>query len=1112
MTDVSDRLAALSPDKRALFEQLARAQRIEHSFPLSVFQEGMWFLEQLHPHNPAYVGISAVRMEGAPVDAGLLTAALNDVSRRNEVARTTFQLRDGRPAQVVAPVIDHKVPQIDLRDRRVDEAELQRLAFAAVLDEPFDIAARPPVRMALLRLTDEESVLVAAAHHLLFDRQAFGLLLAEMSTIYDALAEGRSSPLPTPAVQYGDFAAWQCRQRDEGRWEPHLAYWREQLAGAPAALELPLDRPRPAVQGFRGAQLPVEIPADLMERLGALARDRAATTYMALLAAYAALLHRYTGQDDIVVGVPASIRDRLETESLLGYFINTLPVRVRLHDNPTFADVVDQVRANALGAYEHQEVPFDVVVADLRAPRDLSRSPIYQASFTYGREPVPQSGFGGVRLTRMPLPAEGARFDLELQAFHRDGALRGWFEYDRDLLEESTVAAFARNLQRLVEQVVADPDQRVDSIDVLDKGQRRWMVAEVNDTARDWPEDDGWIHQCIERQARLTPDAPAVVFEGTTLDYAELNRRANRLARRLVRAGVGRDTLVGVAMHRSVDLVVSLLAAVKAGGAYVPLDPDYPRSRLEYMIEDSRSPVVLTHRDVLADLPPLGAQVLCLDEIAAELDHEGDHDLDLPVAGEDLAYVIYTSGSTGRPKGVMSIHSAIRNRLLWMQETFGLDGSDRVLQKTPFSFDVSVWEFFWPLMVGATLVVARPGGHRDPAYLAEVIRAEDVTTLHFVPSMLEAFLGQRVEDCTGLRRVICSGEALPRDLQDRFLARIDAELHNLYGPTEAAIDVTHWVCKPDQPPGPVPIGRPIANTQVYVLDRHLHPVPVGVAGELYLGGHNLARGYLNRPELTAERFVDDPFAALPGARLYRTGDLARLRPDGAVQFLGRLDHQVKLRGFRIELGEIEAVTAALPGVGEVVVVDRELHPGDVRLVAYLTAQADPAPAPAALTAALREALPEHMIPSSFEVLDHLPLSANGKVDRAALPEPRQASPALAFAAPADAMEDIVAGIWQEILGVARVGRHDNFFDLGGHSLLLAQVQAELTRRTERQVPMVSLFQYPTVAALAEHLTDIDGQRAAPASAEGADRAGTRRRAQNRRRRLAERRADGASTR
>jgi amino acid adenylation domain-containing protein len=1102
--DFDSRLATLSPDKRALFDDLLQQSgRAENAFPLSVFQEGMWFLEQLQPNNPAYVVPAALRIAG-PLDTRILLQAVNEIVARHEALRTTFELRGGKPMQVVHARMPADLPEVDLQAAGLTDGELEDRIVTEALGEPMSIETGPLLRLKLLRTGADEAVVVLALHHLISDRWSIGILMSELAVSYEALSQGRPCLVAEPAIQYGDFATWQQQQLAKNRWAPDLEYWRQHLAGAPAALELPTDWPRPAVQGFRGDFVPVELPEPLMRGLGSLAHQHGATSYMALLAAFNVLLHRYSNQDDVVVGVPTAMRGRPELESMIGYLVNTLPIRCDLSGNPTFAQVLDQVRVASLGAYEHQDVPFDVVVADLQAPRDLSRPPVYQASFSYGREPAPTFALGQTELTRLWVKSGGARFDLELQAFERDGGLSGWFEYDRDLFEESTITRMALHFRHLIEQVVADPQQQIDRLDLLGDGERQRILVTFNDTRRDWPQQAGWIHQCFEDRARRHPGAPAVRFEGRGLSYAELNQRANQLARRLIALGVGRDALVGVAMERSLELVVALLAVLKAGGAYVPLDPGYPAARLQHVIEAARPLVLLTQRRIRASLPPAEAEILCVDELEAELGEEAGDNPDVPVDGEDLAYVIFTSGSTGVPKGVMNVHAGIRNRLLWMQEAFGLDATDRVLQKTPFTFDVSVWEFFWPLMTGATLVVARPEGHKDSAYLARTIQAEQVTTVHFVPSMLQVFLTEPVQDCTSLRRVICSGEALPRDLQDRFLARSRAPLHNLYGPTEAAVDVTHWACRRDDAPGPVPIGRPIANTQIYVLDRFLAPVPVGVAGELHIGGRNLARGYLGQPELTADRFVEDPFAP-PGARLYKTGDLARFRDDGALQYLGRLDHQVKLRGFRIELGEIEAVLTGHPQVREAVVVAREYRPGDLRLVAYLTVGGPAAPDAAApdtaeLTGYLRRRLPEYMVPAYFEVLAELPLISSGKADRNALPEPASIRPDLQaqFAPPQDDLEDTIAALWCEVLGVDRVGRHDGFFDLGGHSLLMAQLRTMMAARTGHEVSMVELFQHPTVASLAQYLRR-------PEDSPETTQQQARERAENRRQALARRR-------
>nr|WP_202487209.1 non-ribosomal peptide synthetase [Streptomyces sp. SID8354] len=1093
-------MAALPPEERARFDALLAERSAEDVFPLAVLQRGTWFLEQLRPRNPGYIVPGAISVEG-PLDIGLLRAAVAEIVQRHEALRTTFQPRDGVPVQVVHHHVAVDVPETDLSGPQYTGADHQKWIDDA-LAEPFDIGSGPLVRVRLLRTGPERSVLAVAMHHLVSDRWSIAVFLNELSELYEGFAAGLPASLPELAVQYGDFASWQHQQLDSGGWQQDLAYWRDHLAGAPAVLDLPTDRPRPAVQGFNGGSVPVDLPPALIGELAALARRHGATPYMALLAAFQILLHRYTGQDDIVVGVPTALRGHAEVEPLIGYFVNTLPIRADLSGDPGFEAVLTRVRDACLGAYAHQDVPFELIVADLNTTRDLSRPPVYQVSFSYGREPVPTLAMAGARLSRLPVRSEGARFDLELQAFDTDGGVTGWFEYDRDLFDEATVVRLAGHFRRLVEQVTTRPSTPIGDLDLLDAAERHRVVDEWNATDQQWP--DGLVHECIEEQVRRTPGAEAVRYAGACLTYTELNERANRLAHLLRGRGVGRDVLVGVAMERSFDLVVALLAVLKAGGAYVPLDTSLPPARLTAIAEDAQPPVVLTHGDLAEQLPALDCPVLRMEDLAAELAEQCPDDPGVVVDGEDLAYVIFTSGSTGRPKGVMNVHAALRNRLLWMQDAYGLDATDRVLQKTPFSFDVSVWEFFWPLMTGAALVMARPGGHRDSSYLAATVAAERITTLHFVPSMLQLFLREPAEHSAGLRRVFCSGEELPRDLHDRFLDVHRAELHNLYGPTEAAIDVTAWHCRPGDDTRPVPIGRPIANLRVYVLDRCGRPVPAGVPGELCIGGRGLARGYLNRPDLTAERFTDDPF--VPGARIYRTGDLARHRADGALEFLGRLDHQVKLRGQRLELGEIEAVLTRHDTVREAVVIAREHSPGDVRLAAYVTAAGAAAPAAGDLAAHLREHLPEYMVPVSFTVLDALPLTPSGKTDRKALPEPRADRPDLGirFVAPKDGLEHALADMWRSLLGVERVGVRDNFFDLGGHSLLMAEFRTGLAT-LGHELTMVELFQHPTVGALAAYL---GGSRTGTETAarDAKERAQNRRQSRNRRQQAAERRA------
>jgi amino acid adenylation domain-containing protein len=1101
MTGLQERLAALSPEKRALYDKLlAERGPAEGVFPISVLQQSIWFLEQLRPGTASYVIPAALHIRG-PLRTGPLREALNEIVRRHEALRTTFQLRDGQPMQIVSPRRPVDLPEADLRE--CAPGELQA-AIGAVVSEPFDLAAGPLLRLQLLRAGADEYVLALAVHHLVCDGWSVGILVSELAALYEAFVDGRPSPLPEMKIQYGDFATWQQERLGKESLAPGLAYWRQRLAGAPAALALPTDRPRPAVQGFSGSSVPFELPESLMRELGDLAKRQHATTYMALLAIFQILLHRYCHQDDVVVGVPTVNRDRGEFEPVIGYFVNMLAIRTDLSGNPGFAQTLRRVRDSCLGAYAHQEIPFDQIVEELKPARDLSRLPIFQVCFSYQSDPMPTLSVAGLELRRLPLKLEGARFDIELQSLHDGGGLTASFEYDRDLFDEPTIVRLASHFRRLAELVVAQPEAPVDRLALLDDAERREALAASRGPVAQWP-GQGWIHQCFEQWARDAPDREAVRFEGEGVSYAELNLRANRLAHRLRRLGVGRFVLVAVAMERSVELVVSLLAVLKAGGAYLPLDPGYPRARLEYMLADAGAPVLLTQRRVLAGLPPADAEVLCVDELGDQLAAEPAGNPDVAVDGQDAAYMIYTSGSTGAPKGAVNVHAGIRNRLLWMQDAYGLDATDRVLQKTPFSFDVSVWEFFWPLLAGATLVVARPDGHRDGRYLVETIRREAITTLHFVPSMLQVFLREpAVETCTTLRRVICSGEALPRELQDRFFARSGAQLHNLYGPTEAAVDVTSWACQRDGDDRPVPIGFPIANTQMYVLDQYLELVPAGVAGELHIGGRNLARGYLNRPELTTEKFIPDPFDGGPRARLYKTGDLARFRDDGAIEYLGRLDRQVKLRGFRIELGEIESVLTRHPRVREAIVTARDRGDGDVRLVAYLTS--DEPPSVSDLISCLKEELPDYMVPAAFEVLPAFPLLPNGKVNHAALPEPDLGRPDLRtpFAAPRDDLERSIAGIWRELLGITQVGTNDNFFDLGGHSLLMPGLQARLAATLGHEVPLVELFQYPTVGSLARYLGQPASSRADP-MAGAHDRADSRRHAQDQRQQAATRR-------
>jgi len=883
-------------------------------------------------------------------------------------------------------------------------------------------------------------------------------------------------------------------------------YWRSRLSGPLPGLDLPGGRVRSALQSRSGATHHFALSSDLCSRVRGLARSEGATPFMVLAAAFQALLSHYTGKQDVLIGTPLSGRSRTEFEDIIGYFVNPVVLRCPIEPEISFRRHIGVVREGVVGALQNGDFPFFELVKRIHPERDQTSTPIFQTIFNLVKTTQMSldgniaSGIvrlGHLTLERFPLEQQEGQFDLDLTVLDTGESMPATLKYSTDLFDAGAIERMAGHFRTLLEAAVSEPDRRVSDLPWLTEAERRQVLVEWNATSKSYPETT--IHRLIEEQVRRTPDAVALAFEGRTMSYGELNQRANQLARHLRGLGVGQDTLVGLCIERSFEMVVGLLGILKSGGAYVPVDPGYPPDRQSYMIEDSRAPVLLTQAHLAGGLANSGARVVVLDAGWEEIVRHPDGDLEDGSGPGDLAYVIYTSGSTGKPKGAMNEHQAVCNRLLWMQDTYGLTASDRVLQKTPFSFDVSVWEFFWPLMTGARLVIARPEGHKDPSYLVQRIREEGITTLHFVPSMLRAFLeAEGVEECSSVKRVICSGEALPYELQERFFGRLGlTELHNLYGPTEAAVDVTWWPCERGSARKVVPIGRPVANTRMYVLDSSLNPVPVGVPGELYIGGVQVGRGYWGRPELTAEKFIPDPF--VPGGRLYKTGDLSRWLPDGVIEYLGRNDFQVKVRGLRIELGEIEAALSEHVTVGQAVVVSREEIPGDVRLVAYLVPRADASPSVADLRIFLKDRLPEYMIPSAFVILPSLPLNPSGKVDRKALPAPERMRSSLAtqYEAPRTEVEAMIADLWKDVLRLEKVGVHDNFFDLGGHSLLLVQVQARLERHLKRKLAVVDLFQYPSIETLSRHLTSDED--VAPARERIDSRADRQRQAMNRHR-------------
>ena len=1040
-------------------------------FPVSFAQQRLLFLHQLDPSNTSYLVPWSIRIRG-PLYVDALERSLNEIVRRHEVLRTTFDVVEGHPVQIVSPFQGIPLDRVDLKA----SVDPERDAQAAAIDEaqtPLNLKSGPVVRTTLLQLGETDFVLLVTTHHIAFDGWSRRVLVGELGTLYHAYRNGSPSPLPELPLQYVDYAVWQRNYLQGEGMERLLKYWKQQLSGAPTTLDLPTDRPRPAVQNFRGASKSFVFPKALSDAVTNATRQFGTTQFMTLLAAFYVLLARYSGQDDIVVGSVVANRNRAELEDLIGLFANTLPLRTRMDSDPSFGELLGRVKETALGAYGHHEMPFERLVEELRPERSLSYNPLFQVLFSLQSAARRTFELDGLQLQPLGgVVGTTAKFDLSFFMLESSDGLSGKIEYNTDLFDGDTIDRMLRHYLRLLEAALANPETRVSQLPLLNEEERRQIVVEWNATQHDYPRERS-LHQFIEEQVERTPDAPALVFDSQQLTYRELNARANQLAHHLRRLGVGPEKLVAVCSERSIEMVVGLLGVMKAGGAYVPIDPEYPRSRLGVMLEDAEPSVLLTQQHLLGIIPKHCIPTLCLDRDWHMIAAECAENPAIITTGKDQAYVIYTSGSTGKPKGVANVHEGIVNRLLWMQEAYRLDRSDRVLQKTPYSFDVSVWEFFWPLMTGACLVVARPEGHRDPSYLVNLIIEQKITTMHFVPSMLRIFLEtEGVELCHSLRRVICSGEALTVELQQRFFQRSGAELHNLYGPTEAAVDVSYWHCKSDSSLGTVPIGRPIWNTQLYILDQLLQPVPVGVPGELHIGGVALARGYLKQPELTAQKFISDPFSSQPGARLYKTGDLTRFLPDGNIEYMGRLDHQVKLRGFRIELGEIEAVLAQHPLIEHAVVVIREDRPGDKRLVAYFVPKTGQDVDATELRTHLDDSLPGYMVPGALVKLTSLPLTESGKVNRRALPVPDWSQVGTGNkTAPTDQMELILVRIWERVLGVTNISVEDNFFDLGGHSLLAVKLLSEVEKVVGRKVPLASLFRGATIAFQAKLLRE-----------------------------------------
>lgn len=1036
--------------------------------PVSYGQQRLWFLDQLDPGSAAYNICAAVQLVGM-LDTFALEKALAEIVRRHETLRASIVAADGEPHAVITPFAGWTLPSTDLEEIPAAEREsaVERAASEEAL-RPFTLARGPLFRARLLRLAAREHVLLLAVHHIICDGWSLGVLVRELGTLYSAFVNGKDSPLAELPIQYTDFAQWQREWLEGPELKTQLSYWKYKLAGELPVLELPLDRMRPALQTFRGALTQRELDLELTNELRRIGREENATLFMVLLAGFAAFLSRYNGQEDIIVGSSSANRQRTAVEGLIGFFINNLVLRMDLSGNPTFREVLKRARQVALEANENQNVPFERLVELIQPERSLSHAPIFQVMLNLQNFPIKSLELPGVMLRPIPLRTETTRFDLNLDITETKRGLTLEAAYNTDLFDLETIDLLLMHFGKFLDKAVADPEIRIAELPLLTSVEERVLLKDWNATTVEYPRACAFP-ALFEAQVKRSPDAVAVIFGENQLSYGELNCRANQLANYLRKLGVGPEVLVGICVERSADMVVGLLGILKAGGAYVPLDPGYPKERLAFMLEDADVGVVVTEEGCRDRLPETTARVVSLDADCEVLGSESEENSESGVVPENLAYVIYTSGSTGKPKGVQIQHSALVNFLVSMRKEPGLGVGDRLLSVTTISFDISNLELYLPLIVGAQLIVASREETQDSRRLIKLLSEHAVSVMQATPATWRLLLDSGWRDGKGIK-ILCGGEALSRELADRLLAT-SAEVWNLYGPTETTI----WSAASRVQEGidVVPVGRPIANTRIYILDGGLHPVPVGVAGELYIGGDGLARGYLNRPELTTERFVSNPFSENARDRIYKTGDRARYRRDGTIECLGRLDHQIKLRGFRIELGEIESILASHPGVGQAVAVVREDVPGDQRLVAYWVATEDPSTIESTkLRRFLEERLPSYMVPSLFIELPKFPLTPNGKVDRARLPAPEGQRPTVesSYVSPRTEVERTLTDIWQEVLRVEKVGIQDNFFDLGGNSLLIVQLQSRVYKRLNREFPLVELFRRPTVNDFAEFLS------------------------------------------
>jgi len=1046
-------------------------------FPLSLAQQRLWFMDQLEPGSAMYNIPLAFRMSGS-LDVDALRQTVEAIVSRHEALRTTFRMVDEQPMQCIAEQGSISLCVTDLTDlpETGRGTEVERLT-SEEFGKPFDLVHGPLFRINLLRLGEKEHILLLVMHHIISDGWSIGVLLQEMAAFYNAFVQGTVPSLPELPIQYADFAEWQREWLKGEALESQASYWKRQLDGTLPVLELSTDHPRPVVQTYRGKRKSRVLPKPLEKALTALSQREGVTLFMTALAAFQTLLHRYTGQDDVIVGSVTANRDRVEIEGLIGFFVNTLALRTDLSGNPTFRELLKRVREVALGAYAHPDLPFDMLIEELNVPRGLSYSPLFQVMFLFQNAPLESFQLAGLKLVSLEAGTDTAKFDLTLELTEGQEGLSCSVVYNTDLFDGDTVERMTGHFQTLLQGIVDHPDARLSELPLLTEPERRQLLVEWNAMSADYPENK-CIHELFEEQVERTPAAMALSYEGRSLTYRELNERANRLAHYLRKLGVGPDVLAGICMERSLEMMIGLLGILKAGGAYVPMDPDFPPERLAFLVEDAKTPVVLTQKKLADVLPGIKARMIYLDTPEYHQSAMGmpDANPEKKVAPENLVYVIYTSGSTGRPKGVAVEHRQLVNYVQGISERMAFEPGWNYATVSTIAADLGNTVVFPSWCTGGCLHVISKERLADPEALADYFERYQIDCLKIVPSHLAALLaGPDPQKLIPRHRLILGGEASRCDwiagLQ-KYAA--DCRIFNHYGPTETTVGVLTYAVNgmpPSSVSGTLPLGRPLSNSKIYILDAHRQPVPVGVPGQVYISGKGVARGYWNQPEKTAERFTADWFSKQPEERIYRTGDRARYLPDGNIEFLERVDQQVKIRGFRIELGEIESILSEHEAVREVKVIAREDAAGDKRLVAYIVPDGKSVLPLDVLREHLKGKLPEYMIPGAFMMLEKIPLTPNGKVDHRALPAPEYTRSALEeeYAAPETPVEQALAEIWADVLGVKQVGVNDNFFQLGGHSLLAVRLFVRIRKWSGVDLPLAILFQTPTVRGLAKIL-------------------------------------------